>query len=268
MRSQFTVSPKGELIRTPSWNTESPGGVPSSGDPVNPRKLMSGWYGFPCDWLMFTLSKVRSIRSGSVIVPGLRRSCASPDCTFAGTLSLGTPSPGSGVGATTSTGGALTPFSSDWAYAATQMPQASIPSRPPLARVAPPGLSRCCCMVLPLLRGEVSVAHVRSIGRNSRSVRDDFGEQSYEIHLFEHRCVTLRRNRSGRAHGGRHATIRAHHERLLPVLIRHGSRVAAERRRRRDRRHGCHGARLLRRLAARSPGADRRAHAAARAVPG
>src|SRR5882672_1157389 len=47
IRSQFTESPKGSLTRTPSWNTESPGWVPSNGDAVKPRKLTSGWNGFP-----------------------------------------------------------------------------------------------------------------------------------------------------------------------------------------------------------------------------
>ena len=100
---------------------------------------MSGWYGFPCDWLMFTLSKLRSMRSGSVIVPGLRRSSASPVCTFAGTLSFGTPSPGSGVGATTSTAGAWVARS--WASAVgTPMPapHASIPPKLRLTIVVHP----------------------------------------------------------------------------------------------------------------------------------
>ena len=37
IRSQFTISPKGSLMRTPSWNTESPCGRPNSGEATNPR---------------------------------------------------------------------------------------------------------------------------------------------------------------------------------------------------------------------------------------
>jgi hypothetical protein len=40
-RSQLTTSPNCSLMRTPSWNTDSPCGTPSSGDAVKPRKLMS-----------------------------------------------------------------------------------------------------------------------------------------------------------------------------------------------------------------------------------
>jgi hypothetical protein len=42
MRSQFTTSPNASFTRTPSWYTESPCGVPSSGDALNPRKITSG----------------------------------------------------------------------------------------------------------------------------------------------------------------------------------------------------------------------------------
>src|SRR5205814_784184 len=37
IRSQFTVSPNGSLMRTPSWYTEIPWGVPSRGEALNPR---------------------------------------------------------------------------------------------------------------------------------------------------------------------------------------------------------------------------------------
>ena len=36
IRSQLTVSPKDSLTRTPSTNTDSPSGVPSNGEAVNP----------------------------------------------------------------------------------------------------------------------------------------------------------------------------------------------------------------------------------------
>ena len=42
IKSQFTASPNGSLMRTPSKKTEMPCGVPSSGEAVKPRKLMSG----------------------------------------------------------------------------------------------------------------------------------------------------------------------------------------------------------------------------------
>ena len=38
----MTTSPNGSLMRTPSWNTERPCGVPSSGDAVKPRKSRIG----------------------------------------------------------------------------------------------------------------------------------------------------------------------------------------------------------------------------------
>ncbi len=34
-------------MRTPSWKTDSPCGVPSSGDAAKPRKLTSGWKSLP-----------------------------------------------------------------------------------------------------------------------------------------------------------------------------------------------------------------------------
>ena len=38
----MTLSPNGSLMRTPSWKTEIPGGVPSIGEAVKPRKFTSG----------------------------------------------------------------------------------------------------------------------------------------------------------------------------------------------------------------------------------
>src|SRR5262245_35359955 len=62
------------------------------------------------------------MKSGIVSTPGLRSSAAPPVWTFAGTLSRGTPTPGSGVIPITSTAGSL------WASARAQAAQASIPS--------------------------------------------------------------------------------------------------------------------------------------------
>ena len=63
IRSQFTTSAKTSLIRTPSWNTDSPCGVPSSGDAVKPRKLTSDWNGFPVAALTLTLLGLASRKS-------------------------------------------------------------------------------------------------------------------------------------------------------------------------------------------------------------
>jgi hypothetical protein len=37
IRSQLTTSPNGSFTRTPSTNTDSPCGVPTTGDAVKPR---------------------------------------------------------------------------------------------------------------------------------------------------------------------------------------------------------------------------------------
>src|SRR5262249_16999231 len=101
---------------------DSPGCVPSSGEAVKPRKLTSGWNGFPWAALTVTLSRPRSMKSGSVSTPGLRSSAAPPVCTLAGMLSRGAPTPGNGGVPITSTTGSL------WASAGAQAAHASIPS--------------------------------------------------------------------------------------------------------------------------------------------
>jgi hypothetical protein len=46
MKSQFTVSPKDSLTRTPFWYTARPCGTPTVGDARKPRYCTSGWNGF------------------------------------------------------------------------------------------------------------------------------------------------------------------------------------------------------------------------------
>ena len=42
IKSQFTTSANASLMRTPSWNTDNPCGVPNNDEAVKPRKLTSG----------------------------------------------------------------------------------------------------------------------------------------------------------------------------------------------------------------------------------
>ena len=65
IRSQLTMSAKASLMRTPSWNTERPCGVPSSDDAVNPRKLTSGWNALPVGEFRLTLLAFRSRNSAT-----------------------------------------------------------------------------------------------------------------------------------------------------------------------------------------------------------
>src|SRR5512139_2773491 len=103
-RSQFTTSAKASLIRTPSWNTDRPCGVPRSADAVNPRKLTSGWYALPVGEPSEVLFALKLRNSAT---PPVRCRSSSPvpkDWTFDGTCSTGVPSPGRGAVPTTSTG--------------------------------------------------------------------------------------------------------------------------------------------------------------------
>ena len=105
-RSQLTTSAKASLMRTPSWNTDSPCGVPSSGDAVKPRKLKSGWKSLPLGELTTTLlalnfEELRDARRCA----GARGSRAPNDWTLDGTCPSGVPRPGSGAVPMTSIGG-------------------------------------------------------------------------------------------------------------------------------------------------------------------
>ena len=66
-KSQLTTSPKGSLMRTPSWKTDKPCGTPTSGLAVKPRKLMSAWYGLP--WAEFTVTLVGLFSRNSERLP-------------------------------------------------------------------------------------------------------------------------------------------------------------------------------------------------------
>ena len=117
-RSQLTTSANASLMRTPSWNTDSPCGVPSSDDAVKPRKLTSGWNAFPVGELSETLLALRLRNSATPPVRCRARSRAPNVCTFEGTCSSGVPSPGSGAVPTTSTLAAIGTTRGDCAAAA------------------------------------------------------------------------------------------------------------------------------------------------------
>src|SRR5437660_1227865 len=103
-RSQLTMSANASLMRTPSWKTDSPCGVPRSADAVNPRKLTSGWYELPVGELSDTLLALR-LRNSATPPVRCRSSSRAPNvCTLDGTCSSGVPSPGRGAVPMTSIG--------------------------------------------------------------------------------------------------------------------------------------------------------------------
>src|SRR5215468_10024401 len=211
---------------------------------------------------------------GAVMVAGLRRSSASPVCTFAGTASFGNPRPGSGVVEMTWTGGALTSVAAGcWANAGTAQLQTIGPTRRRIATIARAALERCEDMTpslvvaaehrrWPAVRAlpEVSSRSPGASGKGSRPVRDDFPACG---NRRPHRALESLPPASPERRGlaideSRTALARPDRDPALPLP--HTARCAG-------RRRGDSGG-LLRGLGLRPAGADRRADRAARALSG
>ncbi len=103
IRSKFTSSTVGSLIRTPSRKTLTPCGSPVTGDTTNPRSVRVGCKGFPCSFWRVTPGR-RSSRSGRTIGRDEPISAPWRMSAVPGTQDRGNAS-GSGAGATTRTGG-------------------------------------------------------------------------------------------------------------------------------------------------------------------
>src|SRR6185503_10880956 len=104
-KSQLTTSPNASLMRTPSWNTDMPCGVPSSGDAEKPRKSSDCWYALPCPDAALTLFEFWSKNCVSVRGRVRANRRLSKIWTLAGTSRSGVPNPGNGAVPTTCTEG-------------------------------------------------------------------------------------------------------------------------------------------------------------------